>query len=89
VFQRFKLAQSRKFEEALSDFRKAYDVQKRRPAKNNNNFMLGITAHNMGVVCVIAGRDHHALPLFEEAVALKREAFGLEHPEVAVRFYCD
>jgi hypothetical protein len=46
--------------------------------------MLGITAHNMGVIYVLAGRDHLALPLFEEALALKRKAFGHEHPEVAV-----
>jgi hypothetical protein len=54
--------------------------------KNNNTFMLGITAHNMGVVCVLAGRDHHALPLFEEAISAKRKSFGSEHPEVAVSF---
>jgi hypothetical protein len=49
--------------------------------------MSGITAHNMGVVCVLAGRDQLALPLFEEAVAVKREAFGREHPEVAVSLF--
>ena len=49
--------------------------------------MLGITAHNMAVVCVLAGREQMALPLFEEAVAAKREAFGCEHPEVAVSYF--
>lgn len=80
----FNDVQSKNFEETLKDLRKAYDQQKRRPTTDCNNYMMGITKHNMGVVCVLAGRDHHALPLFEEAVALKREAFGQENPEVAV-----
>lgn len=49
--------------------------------------MLGITAHNMGVISVLAGRDQLALPLFEEAIAVKRKAFGREHPEVAVSLF--
>jgi hypothetical protein len=45
---------------------------------------VGITAHNIAVILVLAGRDDQAMPLFEEAVAMKRSAFGPDHPEVAV-----
>jgi hypothetical protein len=79
--------QEKNYGAALDDFRRTYEAQKRNPKRKNNNYMLGITAHNMGVVCVLAGRDQLALPLFEEAVAVKREAFGREHPEVAVSLF--
>eukprot|EP00980_Cylindrotheca_fusiformis_P009304 scaffold2042_cov123-Cylindrotheca_fusiformis.AAC.11 len=46
--------------------------------------MLGISAHNLGVVSILAGRDYEALALFQEAVDIKRQAFGKDHPEVAV-----
>jgi len=59
-------------------------MQRKRPEKNNNRFLLGITAHNMGVVSILMGRDYEALPYLEEAVALKRDAFGASHPELAV-----
>ncbi len=75
---------ARNFKEALSDFRRAYHQQKRNPSRNGNAFMLGITVHNMGVVSVLAGHDAEALPLFEEAVALKSSTFGPQHPEVAI-----
>jgi tetratricopeptide (TPR) repeat protein len=81
------ILQEKKYGVALDDFRKIYEAQKRNPKRNNNNYMLGITAHNMGVICVLAGREQLALPLFEEAVAAKRKAFGQEHPEVAVSLF--
>jgi tetratricopeptide (TPR) repeat protein len=46
--------------------------------------MLGISAHNLGVISILAGRDDEALVLFEEAVDIKRQAFGRDHPEIAV-----
>jgi hypothetical protein len=49
--------------------------------------MLGITTHNIGVLYVLAGRDDLALPFFEEAVQLKSESFGADHPEVSVSLY--
>jgi tetratricopeptide (TPR) repeat protein len=76
--------QSRNFEAALKDLQRTYDEQKRTPSKNGNSYMLGITVHNLGVVCVLAGKDTQALPLFEEAVTLKQSTFGPDHPEVAI-----
>jgi tetratricopeptide (TPR) repeat protein len=38
----------------------------------------------MGVVSVLAGHDQEALPLFQEAVLVKKDTFGPEHPEVAI-----
>lgn len=74
----------RNFNAALADFRRSYTQQKRHPSRNGNAHMLGITVHNMGVVSVLAGRDGEALPLFEEAVAVKSSTFGPYHPEVAI-----
>lgn len=65
-------------------FKKEYDHQKRRPVLNCNTSLLGITAHNIGVVCVLAGKDGESLQYFREAIDLKKEAFGEDHPEVAI-----
>lgn len=72
------------FENAMKDLIKEYGNQKRRPMRNNNSTILGITAHNIGVVCVLAGKDEEAIPYFREAISLKKKAFGHDHPEVAV-----
>ena len=48
--------------------------------------MSGITAHNMAVCCVLAGKSHEsrAINLFQQAIKFKCDAFGPEHLEVAV-----
>jgi hypothetical protein len=46
--------------------------------------LAGITAHNLGVLHVLAGKDDQAVPLFEEAIDRKKNVFGPDHPEVAV-----
>jgi tetratricopeptide (TPR) repeat protein len=46
--------------------------------------LAGITAHNLGVLHVLALKDDEAIPLFQEAIDRKRQAFGLNHPEVAI-----
>ena len=76
--------QSRNFEAALKDLERSYEQQKRHPTKNGNSYMLGITIHNLGVVSVLAGKDKESIPLFEEAVTVKSNAFGSDHPEVAI-----
>ena len=76
--------QAKQYGDALNDFRQAHEQQKKYPLKQYNHYMVGITAHNMGVVCVLAGRHQIALPMFEEAVSSKRLSFGPDHPEVAV-----
>jgi len=52
--------------------------------RNNNILLSGITAHNIGVVYILAGRDAEAISYFHQAVGLKKKAFGEDHPEVAV-----
>lgn len=76
--------QSRDFDQALRTLKKEFESQKVRPLRNNNLFMQGITAHNIGVIYVLAGQGHTAVKYFKEAVALKTEAFGSGHPEIAV-----
>ena len=51
--------------------------------------MSGITAHNMAVCCVLAGKSHEsrAINLFQQAIKFKCDAFGPEHLEVAVSTY--
>lgn len=51
-----------------------------------NFYTVGITAHNLGVVKVLAGDDQAAAPLFREAIALKEAAFGRDHEEVALSY---
>lgn len=46
--------------------------------------MRGISAHNLGVISLLAGRESEAFEYFEEAVEIKSQAFGKDHPEVAV-----
>ena len=47
--------------------------------------MAGITAHNIGVLRVLAGRDDEAEVYFHQAIALKEAAFGkYHHHEVAL-----
>jgi Tfp pilus assembly protein PilF len=76
--------QQKNYGDAIEGFKKAYEAQKKYPNKNNNKFMAGITAHNMGVVCVLAGHEDLAMSIFQDAIELKRAAFGEEHLEVAV-----
>jgi hypothetical protein len=78
------LTQRKEFGGALEDFNKDFEKQKAHINRGINRYMVGITAHNIAVILVLAGRDDKAFPLFEEAVNLKRHAFGPEHPEVAV-----
>lgn len=76
--------QERNYGVAFQEFKKAYETQKKYPNRNNNKYMAGITAHNMGVVSVLAGHEDMAMSIFQDAISLKRAAFGEEHPEVAV-----
>ena len=79
---------SKKFDEALHGIQKDYDYQTKKIMKDNNRYLVGITAHNLGVVRILAGQDEKAIALFEEAIVLKRDAFGDDHPEVAVSSFC-
>jgi len=67
----------------LASFEKDLEREKAHPNRNNNSYLAGITAHNMAVVYMFAGRSDKALVLFEQAVALKRASFGNDHPQVA------
>ena len=73
------------YDAAIRDVQKQYNGQKRRVLKGNNFFKLGISAHNLGVLSILAGRSNSiSSVLFQEAVAMKKRSFGDDHPEVAV-----
>lgn len=76
--------QSKNFHAAIFDFNEDLKSQRAQPNRGNNTLLAGITAHNLGVLHVLAGKDDASLPLFEEAITRKREAFGADHPEVAI-----
>lgn len=76
--------QARQFGAALASFEKDYERQKAHPKRSNNEYLVGITAHNMAVVYLFAGQSEKAFELFEDAVALKRASFGNDHPQLAV-----
>ena len=59
-------------------------TQRLHPNRGINGLLAGITAHNLGVLHVLALQDEQAMPLFQEATDRKRHAFGHDHPEVAV-----
>jgi len=61
-------------------------LQNQRETEHEDNLMLeGLTLHNIGVVHMLSGNFTLAFPAFKEAVRIKRNAFGEDHPEVAVR----
>jgi tetratricopeptide (TPR) repeat protein len=57
------------------------------PTRGNNKYLAGITAHNLGVVNVLAGRPDEAITYFREAINMKTIGFGKNNPEVALS--CD
>eukprot|EP00538_Stauroneis_constricta_P006794 CAMPEP_0119549306 /NCGR_PEP_ID=MMETSP1352-20130426/3046_1 /TAXON_ID=265584 /ORGANISM="Stauroneis constricta, Strain CCMP1120" /LENGTH=406 /DNA_ID=CAMNT_0007594839 /DNA_START=104 /DNA_END=1324 /DNA_ORIENTATION=+ len=72
------------FGAALEDFRNEMNEQQTRPLRDNNFFRIGISAHNVGVISVLAHRDELIIPFFEQAVSSKRVSFGDDHPELAI-----
>jgi hypothetical protein len=77
-------SQKKEFAAALRDLSKDYEHQKNHSTQGSNKYMAGITGHNIAVLHVLSDQSDKALPLFRQAVELKRVAFGPEHPEVAV-----
>lgn len=73
----------KEFAAALSDLYKDYEHQKNHPTRGSNQYMAGITGHNIAVLHILSDQSDKALPLFRQAVTLKRVAFGPDHPEVA------
>jgi tetratricopeptide (TPR) repeat protein len=63
---------------------KTLAAQTAHPNRTNNRYMRGITAHNLGVIRVLAGADDEATPLFRQAITLKTASFGPDRPEVAL-----
>lgn len=77
---------SKEFDAAIADFTEDLKAQRNHPTRGNNKYIVGITAHNLGVLHVLAGKDDESIPLFVEAIDRKRSIFGPDHPEVAVRY---
>lgn len=75
---------TKQFKAAISDFNEDLKTQRMHPNRGNNKLLAGITAHNIGVLHVLAGNDDESISLFEEAIDRKKTVFGPEHPEVAV-----
>mmetsp|Transcript_959 Transcript_959/g.1571 ORF Transcript_959/g.1571 Transcript_959/m.1571 type:complete len:331 (-) Transcript_959:127-1119(-) len=74
---------NKEFDAALNDLYKEYEAQKKHPNRGSNKYLAGITGHNIAVLYVLSDQSEMALPLFRQAMALKRAAFGEDHPEVA------
>lgn len=72
------------FDVALKELGKDLENQKKHPNRGTNKYLMGISAHNIGVIYVLAGKDDQALPLFRQALTMKKAAFGEHHPEVAL-----
>lgn len=80
--------QNKEFAEALLELNKDFEVLKRHPSRGSNKYVAGITAHNIAVLYVLSDQNDMALPLFTQALSLKRAAFGETHPYVAVSTQC-
>jgi tetratricopeptide (TPR) repeat protein len=76
--------QNKEFASITEDLIKTLAAQKAHPHRGNNRYLCGITAHNLGVIRVLAGADDEAAHIFRQAITLKSTSFGPEHPEVAL-----
>jgi tetratricopeptide (TPR) repeat protein len=75
----------RNYEEAAMQLESSLALQVTNLTNGNNAYLAGITAHNLGVLRVLTGRDEEAERFFREAVSLKEAAFGQhQHHEVAL-----
>jgi len=84
VLRKVEKLKAKQFGSVLNDFRKDLEAQQSRPLRDSNFFRIGISAHNVGVVAMLAQRDELVVPFFQDAVRFKKEAYGADHPEVAV-----
>ncbi|GKY95719.1 hypothetical protein MPSEU_000532700 [Mayamaea pseudoterrestris] len=78
---------NKRYKVLLEKFAGDLGVQMARPNRGNNKYLAGITAHNLGVVSILAGRPDDAITYFRKAIHLKTVAFGENNPEVALS--CD
>ncbi|CAB9503361.1 Kinesin light chain [Seminavis robusta] len=75
---------SKKFDASITEFHNDLKSQRANPQRGTNGLVAGITAHNLAVLHVLAGNDQEIIPLFQEAIDRKRDAFGHDHPQVAI-----
>mmetsp|Transcript_3737 Transcript_3737/g.4308 ORF Transcript_3737/g.4308 Transcript_3737/m.4308 type:complete len:333 (+) Transcript_3737:82-1080(+) len=73
----------KEFGAAVKELNIAYKQQKKFLNRNSNRLIAGITGHNVAVLYVLSHKPSEALALFREALTLKSNAFGEDHPEVA------
>jgi Tetratricopeptide repeat len=78
------LIKSNQFPKLVEELSTLLTRQKRSAQSGFNFFLVGITAHNLGVANILARNDAEAEPLFREAIRLKQNAFGSQHYEVAL-----
>jgi tetratricopeptide (TPR) repeat protein len=76
--------QNKDYETLVTKLTTMLERQKQHPNTGNNQYLAGITAHNLVVVKLLAGHDDDALSLLEEAISLKEAAFGTDHFEVGL-----
>lgn len=77
-------SQCKRYHAANDQLTKALARQRSTPDRGFNKYLAGITAHNLAVCELLAGNDDEAVQLMEEAVILKENAFGKNHPEVGI-----
>jgi hypothetical protein len=81
----YSIIKEKKFKSALKTLFEVYEHQKKYPNVGRNNFISGITCHNIAVLYVLSEQlEEKALPFFRQALELKRGAFGVDHPQVMV-----
>ena len=76
--------QSKQFKRLKEELSKAFRIQKTHPNKDDNQYLAGITAHNLGVVSVLTGNPDEAVAYFREAICLKENSFGRNDRQVAL-----
>jgi tetratricopeptide (TPR) repeat protein len=84
------LVNQQDYSRALRQLQHTYEVQKTNVHRGNNKYLVGITAHNIGVIQVLLNNPSDdtsttlIIPWFQDAIHYKENAFGLHHPEVAL-----
>jgi hypothetical protein len=88
LFSIVKHIKDKKYELALSIYERIVKDLKKNISIHHNGCLLGLALHNMAVINLLAGKEKSSIPLFQEAVTVKKSSFGEHHLEVAVSSFC-
>eukprot|EP00549_Striatella_unipunctata_P019837 CAMPEP_0118676560 /NCGR_PEP_ID=MMETSP0800-20121206/2118_1 /TAXON_ID=210618 ORGANISM="Striatella unipunctata, Strain CCMP2910" /NCGR_SAMPLE_ID=MMETSP0800 /ASSEMBLY_ACC=CAM_ASM_000638 /LENGTH=351 /DNA_ID=CAMNT_0006572093 /DNA_START=137 /DNA_END=1192 /DNA_ORIENTATION=+ len=72
------------FPSAIKEFDRLFQSQFSHQKRGDNPYFMGMTLHSLAVLYILMGESEKAMPLLRNALEMKEQAFGNEHPEVAI-----